>query len=128
MDRAGSAYRDSRVVLTREKDKIGLKRVRLDWRLTRLDRPAIRRAHQIIREAVEQSGIGTADSTLSPETDSEWPSDINWGWHHMGTTRMHDDPGQGVVDRRSQRCYANCELVCRGQLRFSDRRQSICPR
>jgi choline dehydrogenase-like flavoprotein len=25
------------------------------------------------------------------------------GWHHMGTTRMHDDPKQGVVD-------ANCRV------------------
>ena len=24
-------------------------------------------------------------------------------WHHLGTTRMHDDPAQGVVD-------ANCQV------------------
>ena len=24
---------------------------------------------------------------------------IGWGSHHIGTTRMHDDPKQGVVDR-----------------------------
>ena len=28
-----------------------------------------------------------------------WPSDVRGGSHHMGTTRMHDDPTQGVVDR-----------------------------
>jgi choline dehydrogenase-like flavoprotein len=24
---------------------------------------------------------------------------VNGGWHHMGTTRMSDDPKRGVVDR-----------------------------
>jgi choline dehydrogenase-like flavoprotein len=90
---------DSRVVLTRHKDRVGLNRVQLDWRLTRLDKYSIRRAHQIIRDAVERSRIGTVESPLSSETDSSWPDDIAWGWHHMGTTRMHDDPRQGVVDR-----------------------------
>ena len=23
---------------------------------------------------------------------------MDWGHHHLGTTRMHDDPKQGVVD------------------------------
>ena len=64
---------DSRVVLTGEKDKIGLNRVRLDWRLTQLDKYSIRRAHEIIREAVERSGIGTVDSPLSSETDRIGP-------------------------------------------------------
>ena len=27
-----------------------------------------------------------------------WP-EIFGGYHHMGTTRMHDDPRRGVVDR-----------------------------
>ena len=28
---------------------------------------------------------------------------LGGGWHHMGTTKMHDDPKQGVVD-------ANCKI------------------
>ena len=35
--------------------------------------------------------------------DAAWPSTLSGGWHHMGTTRMHDDPTQGVVD-------ANCKV------------------
>lgn len=33
------------------------------------------------------------------ETDAEIDRRIVGGAHHMGTTRMHDDPAQGVVDR-----------------------------
>jgi choline dehydrogenase-like flavoprotein len=91
--------RDSRVVLTEEKDRIGLSRIRLDWRLTRLDKYSIRRAHEIIHEAVEQSGVGRVEDRLSGDADLDWPGDLGWGWHHMGTTRMHDDPKQGVVDK-----------------------------
>jgi choline dehydrogenase-like flavoprotein len=30
------------------------------------------------------------------------PSDLHGGWHHMGTTRMHDDHRKGVVDQNSK--------------------------
>ena len=29
----------------------------------------------------------------------DWPADIVCGPHHIGTTRMSDDPASGVVDR-----------------------------
>jgi choline dehydrogenase-like flavoprotein len=32
------------------------------------------------------------------EDDSGWPSCMTGGKHHIGTTRMHTDPAQGVVD------------------------------
>jgi len=31
-------------------------------------------------------------------SDRQWPTTLSGGWHHMGTTRMHRDPKQGVVD------------------------------
>ena len=30
--------------------------------------------------------------------DMTWPDILGTGWHQMGTTRMHEDPSQGVVD------------------------------
>ena len=35
---------------------------------------------------------------LDDENDMSWPTFTGGGWHHMGTTRMHEDPKQGVVD------------------------------
>lgn len=35
---------------------------------------------------------------LHDENDTSWPSFTGGGWHHMGTTRMSDDPRKGVVD------------------------------
>ncbi|MBV9061553.1 MAG: GMC family oxidoreductase, partial [Alphaproteobacteria bacterium] len=31
-----------------------------------------------------------------------WLSAMDWGNHHMGTTRMHEDPKRGVVDANAQ--------------------------
>ena len=35
---------------------------------------------------------------LRDENDSSWPDFTGGGWHHMGCTRMHEDPKKGVVD------------------------------
>jgi choline dehydrogenase-like flavoprotein len=35
----------------------------------------------------------------APLEGGKWPSDLEGTWHHMGTTRMHDSPKHGVVDR-----------------------------
>jgi choline dehydrogenase-like flavoprotein len=31
-------------------------------------------------------------------TTKDWPSGLHGGFHHMGTTRMHQNPEHGVVD------------------------------
>jgi choline dehydrogenase-like flavoprotein len=39
---------------------------------------------------------------LNYKTRAEWLSALDWGDHHLGTTRMHLDPKQGVVDANSR--------------------------
>ena len=39
---------------------------------------------------------------LRDPDDYSWPSGTNAGWHHMGTTRMHNDPKKGVVNEHCQ--------------------------
>lgn len=90
---------DSRVMLSDQKDALGQRRARLDWRLSPLDKHTIRRAQQIIGEELERAGIGRIETEPMGEDDTDWPEDLSWGSHHMSTTRMHDDPKKGVVDR-----------------------------
>ena len=33
------------------------------------------------------------------EDDARWSENLSWFGHHMGTTRMSDDPTRGVVNR-----------------------------
>jgi choline dehydrogenase-like flavoprotein len=52
--------------------------------------------------AQEISRAGVADVSLDPPIeDGEWPDSFcdEGTWHHIGTTRMHDSPKLGVVDR-----------------------------
>ena len=91
---------DSRVTLSQQKDKLGMNRVKVDWRLGSLVKRTFDRTLAIIAEELDRAGI--ADVTLDPKIENgEWPkrSEVEGCFHHMGTTRMHDSPKLGVVDR-----------------------------
>jgi choline dehydrogenase-like flavoprotein len=88
----------SRITLATERDRLGLNRVRLDWRFSELDRHTIRRAEEIISEEMKRVGVGRVISGIGGNDSHAWLDDSLWGWHQMGTTRMHEDPRQGVVD------------------------------
>lgn len=101
---------NSRVTLSAEKDPLGMPRARLDWQLTELDKRSIRTYYKVLGQEMGRSGVGRVqlrDWLLSD--DRTWPPFISGGWHHMGTTRMHADPKQGVVD-------ANCRVHGLGDL------------
>lgn len=93
---------ESRVTLSDEKDALGLRRVRLKWQLSELDKHGIRRAHELLALEVGRSGFGRLRIEL-PEHEEEILHGAVGGHHHMGTTRMSDDPKAGVVD-------ADCRL------------------
>jgi choline dehydrogenase-like flavoprotein len=89
---------DSRVTLTADRDELGLRRAQLEWRLSPLDKHSVLRTMEIFGAEIGRAGLGRL-KILVDEDDAGWPDDLEGGWHHMGTTRMSDDPRQGVVDR-----------------------------
>ena len=89
---------DSRVTLVRERDEVGMPRAELDWQLSASDRHAVRRSMEIVGAEFGRAGLGRVQ-ILFEEQGSDWPADLAGGFHHMGTTRMSDDPKLGVVDR-----------------------------
>lgn len=92
---------DSRVTLSAtEKDQLGINRVRVDWRLGAHVQRTLDRTLAIVAEEMRLGGVAEVD--LDPATEGgPWPSRLEkeGTWHHMGTTRMHDLPTHGVVDR-----------------------------
>jgi choline dehydrogenase-like flavoprotein len=89
----------SRVTLSDERDPLGIPRAQLDWRLSELDREGVAKLARTVGTELGRLGAGRLrlrDWTL--ETGG-WPEDLQGGHHHMGTTRMADDPKAGVVDR-----------------------------
>lgn len=93
--------RDSRVTLGTEVDLLGQRRVNLDWRLSPIDKYSVRRTLELIGMELGRAGLGRLQINID-EGDTTWPEDLVGVSHHMGTTRMHDDPKQGVVDRDCQ--------------------------
>ena len=90
---------DSRVVLSAKRDALGVPRADLQWHLSALDKHSIRTLFTLIGEEMGRQGLGRVqlmDWLL--EDEPMWPDILGGGWHHMGTTRMHTDPRQGVVD------------------------------
>lgn len=95
---------DSRVVLSNEKDALGMPFADLHWKLTELDQRSIRVFFEIVAREFGRTGVGRLQllDWLIDGDDSEWPHFLSGGFHHMGTTRMHDDPKQGVIDANAR--------------------------
>ena len=89
--------RTSRVVLDRSWDRLGIPRANVDWRMRADDRRGLDRLLELLRIELPHAALGRViDSDCGD--DGDWPASMSGGKHHMGTTRMHDDPMQGVAD------------------------------
>jgi choline dehydrogenase-like flavoprotein len=82
---------DSRVRLSHGKDRLGLNRLILDWRIPESVHHSLHRLQDLLGEALDGLGLGTLEhGGGAPHfTDAS---------HHMGTTRMGATPRTGVVD------------------------------
>jgi len=88
---------DSRVMLSSQRDRLGMNQVRLDWRLTEQDRENFTRIQRLVVDQMSRAGIFLPKDSMEKVAEV-WPAGIRGCWHHMGTTRMHANPRQGVVD------------------------------
>ncbi|KAF0176906.1 MAG: FAD-dependent oxidoreductase [Caulobacteraceae bacterium] len=90
----------SRVTLGEAKDALGMNVARVDWRLTSQDRDNFIQSVSMVNGALRERGVVTSmNNGRSGDPAEMWEKDVQWCWHHMGTTRMHENPKQGVVDQ-----------------------------
>ncbi len=89
---------ESRVMLSNLRDSLGMPRARVQWRLGSLVSRTFNRTFEIFSEELQQRGIALVKPD-APLDGEDWPGHLEGTWHHMGTTRMHDSPKEGVVDR-----------------------------
>lgn len=94
--------RDSRITLSERRDRLGMRISRIDWRVSEEEARAMRRTTELMVQQLSRTGI-------EPPVLEEWvhdgamfPETIQDIAHPMGTTRMADDPAQGVVDADCQ--------------------------
>jgi choline dehydrogenase-like flavoprotein len=85
----------SRILLSDKKDSLGRPQPALDWQIASTDYEGIYRAHTLIAREVGRTAFGRARVDIDPHPKTP----LGWGLcHHMGTTRMSDDPTMGVTD------------------------------
>lgn len=87
----------NRIELLPERDALGMPKVRLHWTVGEAEERTYRRGLQLVLAHLERLEPGISAASLDAE--DPWPSHIEGTWHHIGTTRMDDDPATGVVDR-----------------------------
>jgi len=93
---------ESRILLGSDLDALGLRKTVVDWRLMAEDKRNVTKTHRLLGTEIGRAGFGRLRYALADD-DITWPEDFRGNEHHMGTTRMHSDPTQGVVD-------ANCRV------------------
>lgn len=87
---------ESRVTLSHTRDALGRQNARLDWRLQASDKEGVMRAHALLAREVGRVGVGRMHVGLHDPEEIEIGA--SGGSHHMGTTRMHENPKLGVTD------------------------------
>lgn len=96
---------NSRVFIAGDKDALGVARANLHWEITDFEKRSIRKIYEIIGHQIGLSDLGRIRllESLRDVNDKSWPEFTTPGLHHMGTTRMSNDPKKGVVD-------SNCKV------------------
>jgi len=110
---------DNRVRLIEERDRFGLRRIGLDWSVSEQEIATMRFAATQIASLLAARDLGRMRieewllASQIPDASKLWG-----GNHHMGTTRMSDDPGSGVVDANC-RVHGVANLYCGGSSVFA---------
>lgn len=88
----------SRVYLDNEKDKLGMRKLVLDWKLSNRSLSSSLRLMRLLDEHFRSRGAGFVEEDLAELKDLPY-TDAS---HHLGTTRMSADPKSGVVNADCQ--------------------------
>jgi choline dehydrogenase-like flavoprotein len=82
---------ENRILPGASRDAFGLPRARLQWQWRAGEQAALERLRWMIADSLRDGGLGDVDVRTDSRPDPN-------AHHHAGTTRMHVDERQGVVD------------------------------
>ena len=104
---------ESRVTLINEKDSLGVKRIKLSWKFSNIERHTIDVVTAYVAQCLQNQKIGTLrlDRELM-EHRSDLPRDLRGGQHHSCTTRMSETDKLGVVDKNLRVFHTKNLFVC----------------
>lgn len=110
---------DSRITLGSRTDALGMRRVKIDWRVSEKERRTARYFAEFSATELERLGFGKVESEdwLS-SSDPMQVTDLRGTYHFLSGTRMSDDPRQGVVNREC-RVHGSDNIYVAGTSVFS---------
>ena len=86
---------ESRVRLVEQRDRLGSRKVSVNWALAPGDAESIRRTVEVLCDEMAACSLGRG--RIDVDLDRPWGR-VKPGDHHVGTTRMGADPTTSVVD------------------------------
>ena len=86
---------DSRLVLGRERDALGVPQIDLVWTLDRHDSWSLRTTARLLGESLGRWRLGRLQLRVGDRLRRRF---YGWSGHQCGTTRMSREPATGVVD------------------------------
>ncbi len=90
---------DSRVMLSDERDAVGLPQLKMHWAMSELEHSTLREMTTAVGEEFSRLGLGRVRPEAWVGSDGpEWRDHFVDCAHHSGTTRMAASPSEGVVD------------------------------
>ncbi|MEM8932615.1 MAG: GMC family oxidoreductase [Acidobacteriota bacterium] len=104
---------ENRVTLLGERDALGVRRCHLRWRFSRRSIDSTAASVRCFAEQLGRAGLGRIRLDQRALEQRAYSP----GFHHIGTTRMHDDPRRGVVDADG-RVHGVTNLYCAGSSLF----------
>ncbi|CAA9434527.1 MAG: Glucose-methanol-choline (GMC) oxidoreductase:NAD binding site [uncultured Ramlibacter sp.] len=87
----------SRVLLARDADALGMRRLKVDWRYCGADIESVARTLDLISAELARTGVGSFEYDRD-RLEEDLMRYGAYGGHHIGTTRMGTQPKTSVVD------------------------------
>lgn len=88
----------NRITLAEDRDRHGLRHLRIAWALSDAEVAAACRALRVLRETLNLSGAALLDFD-DARLEERLRTSVPLGGHHLGTARMGRDEREGVVDK-----------------------------
>lgn len=88
---------DSRITLGESKDSLGLKKIKIKWKLSDQDKQRTWQAMSLLSKDPSILKVGRF-RLLTEREDRIWGDQLGFSQHHIGTTKMSNNPNKGVVN------------------------------
>jgi choline dehydrogenase-like flavoprotein len=90
---------DSRITLSPERDRLGMQRAKIDWRIGALEKKTARVIANALVHEFRNLGFGRIEMADWLTNDAPaTPEDLRGNYHFIGATRMSGTPQDGVVN------------------------------